>query len=105
MNFPEDPQVSKLGTWGSRFLGQNDFKARTFFPTLPNERMPSLPATLVTTVPISEPFSPTTKFVTTGGLPSVKSMVKVPVQSEFTVYVPWAGVCVKSEAVVPAMVT
>src|SRR3984957_10909654 len=85
-------QVSKLETWGTRFRGQNDFQARTFFPTLPNERMPSLPATLVTTVSISEPFSTTTKFVTTGGLPSVKSMVKVPVQSAFTVYLPVAGV-------------
>jgi hypothetical protein len=47
--------------------------------------MPSLPATLATTVSISEPFSTTTKLVTTGGLPSVKSMVKVPVQSAFTV--------------------
>ena len=48
---------------------------------LPKERMPSLPATLVTTVSISEPFPTTTKLVTTGGLPSVKSIVKVPVQS------------------------
>ena len=78
---------------------------RTFFPMLPKERIPALPATLVTTVSISEPFSTTTKSVTTGGLPSVKSMVKVPVQSAFTVYLPLAGVCVKLEADSPAIVT
>ena len=79
-------------TWDPRFRGQKDYHVRTLFPILPNERMPSLPATLVTTVSISEPFSTTTKLVTTGGLPSVKSMVKVPVQSAFTVYLPLAGV-------------
>jgi hypothetical protein len=57
----------------------------TLFPTLPKARIPSFPATLMTTVSISKPLFTTTKFVTTGGLPSVKPRVNVPVQSPFTV--------------------
>ncbi len=65
--------------------------------------MPWAPPALVTTVSISLPLSTKTKFATTVGLPSVKLIVKVPVQSEFTAYVPFAGVCVKSETTFPAM--
>src|ERR1700722_3229074 len=103
--FGDDPRSQNRDRGPPRFRGSKGYQVRTLLPMLPKERMPSLPATLVTTVSISEPFPTTTKFVTTGGLPSVKSMVKVPVQSGFTVYVPWAGVCVKSETAVPAMVT
>jgi hypothetical protein len=52
---------------------------------LPLAMIPWFPPALITTVSISEPLSTTTKFATTGGRPSVKLMVKVPVQSEFTV--------------------
>ena len=55
------------------------------FPTLPVAIIPWLPPALITTVSISKPFSTTTKFAATGGRPSVKLIVKVPVQSEFTV--------------------
>jgi hypothetical protein len=52
---------------------------------LPLAMIPWVPPALMTTVSISEPSSTTTKFVTTGGRPSVKMMVKAPVQSEQTV--------------------
>lgn len=55
------------------------------FPTLPVAIIPWFPPALVTTVSISKPLSTTTKFAVTGGRPSVKLIVKVPVQSEFTV--------------------
>src|SRR5579864_4935929 len=53
-------------------------------PMLPVASIPVCPPELVTTVSISFPLSTTTKFVTTVGLPSVKLMVKVPVQLGFT---------------------
>src|ERR1700690_1458712 len=46
---------------------------------------PWFPPALITTLSISEPLSTTTKLATTVGRPSVKLMVKVPVQSGFTV--------------------
>lgn len=54
-------------------------------PMLPVAIIPWSPPALITTVSISKPLSTTTKFAATGGRPSVKLIVKVPVQSEFTV--------------------
>jgi hypothetical protein len=54
------------------------------FPMLPVAMIPWFPPALITTVSISKPLSATTKFAAMGGRPSVKLMVKVPVQSEFT---------------------